>query len=159
MRRTGVLFVCLGNICRSPVAEGVFRHKVMAAGLESRIHIDSAGTGTWHAGKPPDPRTIRTAAARGFDVSTLRARQVSATDLLQFDHVLAMDRSNHDALLRLSPPAHRHKIALFMEYAPHTGFREVPDPYYGDDSDFEQVLDLVEAAADGLLARLKGQLS
>lgn len=154
-----VLFVCLGNICRSPIAEGVFRARVAAAGLATQVIVDSAGTGAWHVGKPPDSRAIRMARARGFELSSLRARQVTPTDLATFDFVLAMDRSNRDALLRMATPAHRDRIALFLEHAPQTGLSEVPDPYYGDDSDFAQVLDLAEAAADGLLRPVRERLA
>lgn len=153
-----VLFVCLGNICRSPMAEGVFRARVLAAGLGAQVVVDSAGTGPWHVGKPPDSRAIRLARQRGVELSELRARQVEPADLARFDFVLAMDRGNRDALLRMAVPAQRERIALFLSHAPHTGFSEVPDPYDGDDSDFEQVLDLVEAAADGLLLRVRERL-
>ncbi|MFP5441614.1 MAG: low molecular weight protein-tyrosine-phosphatase [Gammaproteobacteria bacterium] len=157
--QVGVLFVCLGNICRSPTAEGVFRARVAAAGLADRIRIDSAGTAGWHAGKPPDARSIRYAAQRGIDISALRARQVAPADFLQFDVVLAMDNDNREALLRMAPPAQRHKVALFLDHAPAAGVREVPDPYYGGAEDFARVLDLVEQAADGLLGRLRERLA
>lgn len=154
-----VLFVCLGNICRSPIAEAVFRARVRAAGLAAQVIVDSAGTGAWHVGKPPDSRAIRMGHARGFDLAGLRARQVAPADLATFDFVLAMDRSNRDALLSMAAPAHRDRIALLLDHAPHTGLREVSDPYYGDDSDFAQVLDLVEAAADGLLLAVRERLA
>lgn len=154
----GVLFVCLGNICRSPMAEGVFRRCVEAAGLASQVRIDSAGTGNWHVGRAPDARAIRIARERGVDISGLRARQVQAADFLLFDFVLAMDGDNRDVLLRLAPPAQRHKVSLFLEHAPRSAVREVPDPYYGDDAAFRHVLDLVEPAAGGLLARVRAQV-
>jgi protein-tyrosine phosphatase len=154
-----VLFVCLGNICRSPTAEGVFRARVAAAGLADRVQVDSAGTAAWHIGKPPDARSLRHAAERGIDLSTLRARQVTPTDFLQFDFLLAMDHANHEALLRMAPPTQRHKVSLLLEHAPATGVREVPDPYYGGVDDFRAVLDLVEAAADGLLLKVRERLA
>lgn len=158
-RQAGVLFVCLGNICRSPTAEGVFRARVAAAGLADRVRIDSAGTAGWHIGKPPDARSIRHAAERGVDLSALRARQVSPADFLQFDFLLAMDNDNREALLRMAPPTQRHKVSLFLDHAPAAGVREVPDPYYGGADDFARVLDLVEMAADGLVAHLREQLA
>ncbi|MFZ5722775.1 MAG: low molecular weight protein-tyrosine-phosphatase [Pseudomonadota bacterium] len=159
MRRVGVLFVCLGNICRSPTAEGVFRHRVQAAGLADRVDIDSAGTGAWHVGKPPDPRAVRLARSRGVDLSPLRARQVETADFLRFDFILAMDNDNRAALLRLAPLSQRDRIGLLLDHAPQLAVREVPDPYYGDEADFLQVLDLVETAADGLLARVREALA
>lgn len=157
--RVGVLFVCLGNICRSPMAEGVFRARVRDAGLQERVVIDSAGTGPWHVGKPPDARAVRIARERGYDLSALRARQVEVLDFLRLDFVLAMDRNNREALMRLAPAAQRDRVSLFLEHATHSPLREVPDPYYGDDEDFVQVLALVEAAADGLLHRVRESLS
>ncbi len=151
-----ILFVCLGNICRSPTAEAVFRARAEAAGL--LVRADSAGTGGWHAGLPPDPRAIEHAALRGYDLTRLRAREVTPDDFVAFDHVLAMDASNIDALDRLRP-AWRPEAArpqLLMTYAPHAGAAEVPDPYYAGPDGFELVLDLVEAASDGLIASLGG---
>ncbi len=149
-----VLFVCLGNICRSPTAEAVFRARAEAAGLT--VRADSAGTGGWHAGMPPDSRAIEHAALRGYDLARLRAREVTADDFVAFDHILAMDASNMDALDPLRP-AWRVGAArpeLLMRYAPQTGAAEVPDPYYAGPDGFELVLDLVEAASDGLIAAL-----
>ena len=152
-----ILFVCLGNICRSPTAEGVFRQRVRAAGLADRVHIDSAGTGDWHVGKGPDPRTCRAALQRGYDLSPLRARQVAAEDFQRFDLILAMD---HDDLLRLKDIQPDHARAeldlLLRRYGLGRGV--VPDPYYGGADGFEQVLDLIEAASDALLAEIKGRL-
>lgn len=149
-----VLFVCMGNICRSPTAEGVFRHKVRTAGFADRVHIDSAGTHAYHVGNPPDPRTLQAALRRGYDLSALRARKVEVPDFHRFDYVLAMDEENLAILKRLMPKQRRAQVRLFMEYAPDYGLREVPDPYYGGVAGFEQVLDMVEAAADGLWAAI-----
>lgn len=150
-----VLFVCMGNICRSPTAEGVFRHKVKEAGWLERIHIDSAGTHAYHIGNPPDPRTMQAAQRRGYDLSALRARKVEALDFTRFDYVLAMDEDNLAILERLMPTGHGARVGLFMDYAPGYGVREVPDPYYGGPAGFEQVLDMVEAAAEGLLEAIR----
>ncbi len=159
MQKIGVLFVCLGNICRSPTAEGVFRARAEQVGLADRLHIDSAGTAGWHIGKSPDPRTVRYAQERGYDLSMLRARQVMPADLDAFDYVLAMDHDNHHALLRMATPMQRERVALFLDYAPACGLREVPDPYYGGAEDFRRVLDLVEQASAGLLIRIKERLA
>lgn len=152
-----VLFVCLGNICRSPTAEAVLRHKVREAGLEDVIHIDSAGTGDWHVGKAPDPRTRVAAMRRGYDLSALRARQVGAVDFSRFDLILAMDHANLADLQRLRGGAEGAELDLFLRRY-QAALDEVPDPYYGGESGFEQVLDLVEQACDGLLVELKGRL-
>ncbi|MCW8836013.1 MAG: low molecular weight phosphotyrosine protein phosphatase [Rhodospirillales bacterium] len=150
-----VLFVCLGNICRSPTAEGVFRAMVHREGLSDRITIDSAGTAAWHVGKSPDPRSMAAARARGIDMSAQRARQAVAGDFAHFDYVLAMDSENHADLLRLCPRGAEGKLSLFLDFAPHLGRRDVPDPYYGGPGGFDEVLDLVEAAAEGLLADIR----
>jgi protein-tyrosine phosphatase len=152
--RTSVLFVCLGNICRSPTAEAVFRAKVQRSALAGRVGIDSAGTGGWHAGDPPDWRAIAHAANRGYDLSPLRARQVARADFERHDWILAMDRSNLRDLEALKPPDYRGHLGLFLDLAPSTGMREVPDPYDGGPDGFERVLDLIEAAGDALVARL-----
>jgi protein-tyrosine phosphatase len=149
--RVRVLFVCMGNICRSPTAEGVFRHLVRAEGYDRAIQIDSAGTHGYHIGQPPDPRASATALMRGIDLSDLRARRVAKEDFEIYDYVLAMDRDNYQDLLAFCPAQHRQKLRLFMDFAPDLGIREVPDPYYGGAGGFEQVLDMVEAAALGLL--------
>lgn len=153
-----VLFVCLGNICRSPTAEVVFRDRVRAAGLEEHILIDSAGTGDWHIGHAPDPRTQQAAAGRGYDMSQLRARQVSPADFDKFDVVLAMDDANLADLQVMQPPGSTVILKRFLDYAPHTAVREVPDPYYGGEDGFAAVLGLVEEGAEGLLAALREQL-
>lgn len=152
-----VLFVCLGNICRSPTAEGVFRHKVREAGLEERIEIDSAGTGDWHVGKAPDARTRAAALRRGYDLSSLRARQVSVADFSRYDLVLAMDNANLRDLKRLRGSSGQAELDLFLRRY-ELEIDEVPDPYYGGEDGFEQVLDLVERACDGLLTEVKGRL-
>lgn len=149
-----ILFVCLGNICRSPTAEGVFRKKAADAGILERLTVDSAGTNNYHPGEPPDPRTQKHALARGYDLSALRARAVQDHDFEQFDWLLAMDSLNYSTLLHRAEPAARTKIKRFMEFAPQLNVREVPDPYYGERGDFEYVLDLVEAASDGLIAHV-----
>lgn len=155
-QRIRVLMVCLGNICRSPTAEAVFRHQVTAAGLGDYIHVDSAGTGDWHCGEPPDPRTLRAAAKRSYDLSPLRARQVNARDFEEFDYIFAMDRQNLAVLRELAPPGTGHKVSLFLEHG-DTGHDEVPDPYYRGHDDFELVLDLVEKAGAALLDELRAR--
>lgn len=146
-----VIFVCMGNICRSPTAEGVFRKLIEVQGLDRAIETDSAGTHGYHAGESPDRRARETAARRGVDLSDLRARQVGASDFDYFDYVLAMDEDNLRSLSAICPPDHRDKLVLFMEFAPHLRSREVPDPYYGAAGGFDRVFDMVEAAAEGLL--------
>ena len=145
--RRAILFVCTGNICRSPTAEAVLRHLAAEEGLELRIA--SAGIGDWHVGSAPDERAQRHAKSRGYDLSALRARQVSKRDFAEFDLILAMDRSHLRKLERMAPPEHRHKVRLFLPA------QDVPDPYYGGPEGFEQVLDLVEAACRDLLQELK----
>ena len=153
-----VLFVCLGNICRSPTAEVVFRDRVKAAGLEELILIDSAGTGDWHIGRAPDPRTQEAAAGRGYDMSSLRARQVSAADFDKFDVVLAMDNANLADLQAMQPADSAVILKRFLDYATDTSIREVPDPYYGGQDGFAQVLNLVEEGSEGLLEALRERL-
>ncbi len=147
---TRILYVCLGNICRSPTAEGVLRARAPKDWV-----IDSAGTGGWHVGDPPDPRAVAEAARRGIDIRGLRARQVTAEDFHHFDHILAMDRSNLDALRRLRPADAQADLRLCLDDAPGLGTRDVPDPYY--DGGFARAYALIEAAADGLIARLQEQ--
>ena len=152
---TSVLFVCTGNICRSPTAQGVFKHCVEKAGLTDRIVSDSAGTHDYHVGEPPDPRTQAAARRRGYELRELRARRVRRDDFERFDYVLAMDGTNLRQLERLCPPEHAHKLRLFLDFgAGGESPREVPDPYCGGAEDFERVLDLVEGAAQGLLRHL-----
>jgi protein-tyrosine phosphatase len=153
-----VLFCCMGNICRSPTAEGVFRRQVAEAGLENRIRIDSVGTHSYHVGHAPDPRSQSAATARGYELQDLRAREVTAQDFVEFNYILAMDNDNLAELRRMAPPEWRSKPRLFMEYATRHAEREVPDPYYGDLQGFELVIDLVEDGCAGLLAAIKKEL-
>ncbi len=154
-KKIRVLFVCLGNICRSPTAEGVFAQRVADAGLAEQIEIDSAGTHAYHIGNPPDPRTREVAAARGIDLSHLRARQVAKGDFAAFDYLIAMDRDNLDHLRASCPKAHLDRLHLLTDFAPNEPEDEVPDPYYGGPSGFERVFDLVTVAADGLLRHIR----
>ena len=149
-----VLFVCLGNICRSPTAEVVFRMRALRAGVHDRVQVASAGTGDWHVGTPPDRRAIAHAAKRGYDLAPLRARQVDLEDFGRFDWILAMDGTVLRELKLLQPPSFAGRLGRFLDFAPELGLRDVPDPYYGGASHFERVLDLVEHASDGLLAHL-----
>lgn len=153
-----VLFVCMGNLCRSPTAEGVFRHLVRQAGLQDRIRIDSAGTHDYHVGSPPDERSCHHASLRGYDLSELRARQVQAADFAHFDLILAMDWENLALLQEDCPPEHRPKLRRLMEFAPPALGDIVADPYYGGGRGFETVLDHIEAACAGLLEHIRGQL-
>jgi protein-tyrosine phosphatase len=150
-----ILFVCLGNICRSPTAEGVLRSLAAVEAPELELEIDSAGTADYHIGAPPDPRSQRAARKRGIDISGLRARQVSEEDFERFDWILAMDRQNLRALQAMKPRKARTSPKLFLDYAPQLHLRDVPDPYYGDTAAFEEVLDLTAAASRGLLAALQ----
>jgi protein-tyrosine phosphatase len=152
-----VLFVCMGNICRSPTAEGVFRQRVAAAGLSDSFVIDSAGTHGYHIGAPPDERSMEYASRRGYDLSAQRSRKVTAQDFEDFDHVLAMDHDNLKLLLAACPPQHRHKLGMMMAHATRSGVDAVPDPYYGGGRGFDDVLDYLEDASDGLLTKLKKQ--
>ncbi|MBK1635175.1 low molecular weight protein-tyrosine-phosphatase [Rhodovulum adriaticum] len=146
---TRILFVCLGNICRSPTAEGVFTALAEQAGVA--VDIDSAGTGGWHVGDPPDARARAEAARRGYDISGLRARQARAEDFERFDLILAMDRANHAALERMRPAGNETPVRLFLDYA-NSPRDEVPDPYY--EGGFDLVLDLIEQASRGLLEQI-----
>lgn len=152
-----VLFVCMGNICRSPTAEAVFKQYVENAGLSAFIAIDSAGTHDYHIGDVPDSRTQRAALQRGYDMSSLRGRQVEQADFQRFDYVLAMDRANLAVLQSLVPTVSITTPQLFLGYARHYVEREVPDPYYGGADGFERVLDMVEDAAEGLLQHIRKQ--
>ncbi|AMO68243.1 protein-tyrosine-phosphatase [gamma proteobacterium BDW918] len=146
-----VLFVCLGNICRSPTAHGVFQKLLNDAGLHDEIQVDSAGTGDWHIGRSPDQRSQAAALSRQYDLSSLRARQVCKADFETFDYILAMDECNLADLQAMHTHQAKCELALFLTYAKHTARREVPDPYYGGEQGFDEVLDLVEDAAEGLL--------
>jgi protein-tyrosine phosphatase len=150
-----VLFVCMGNICRSPTAEGVFRKLVLDAGLENKIESDSAGTHAYHTGEQPDRRARAAAERRGFSLDGIHARRVTAADFEQYDYIMAMDEDNLAALQDASPESPGGTVALFLNYAESTHLREVPDPYYGGTSGFERVLDLVEEAASGLLDTIR----
>jgi len=148
-----VLFICMGNICRSPTAEGVFRHMVKQISAEDEILIDSAGTHAYHVGNPPDSRAQEAALKRNVDLSKQRARRVSKDDFAEFDYVIAMDESNRDDLLAICQPKYRDRIHLFLDFA-ECDESEVPDPYYGQGRGFEIVLNLVEDAASGLLKHI-----
>lgn len=154
--KIAILLVCMGNICRSPTAHGVFRHRLAEAGLLDRILVESAGTHGYHVGRAPDRRALDAARERGYEFDDLRARQIEGTDFDRFDYVLAMDRDNLAILERLETGGGGHaRIGLFLDYSPDLAGREVPDPYYGAMNGFEEVLDLVEAGADDLLSHLR----
>ena len=159
MSNYGVLFVCTGNICRSPSADGILRHKAAEAGLAGRLRVDSAGTHGYHVGEPPDRRAIRQAGARGYDLTPLRARQLTRRDFADFDLILGMDRGHMRHMAELAPAGARADVLLFMDCAePRPSTREVPDPYYGGLSDYEHALDLIEEAMPGLLNRIRRAL-
>ncbi|MBK5011267.1 low molecular weight phosphotyrosine protein phosphatase [Pseudomonas sp. S60] len=152
-----VLFVCLGNICRSPTAEGVLRHQLQAAGLADHVQVASAGTGDWHVGSPPDSRTCKAALARGYDLSGQRAQQVKVGHFAEYDLILAMDESNLGHLRAMRPDASTGELDLFLRrYG--AALDEVPDPYYGGADGFEQVLDLIEDACKALVLETKGRV-
>jgi protein-tyrosine phosphatase len=153
--RYSVLFVCMGNICRSPTAHGVFRHKVIASGLGDVVRVDSAGTHNYHPGSPPDERSQEYAAQRGYDLSSLRARQIRSADFAQHDLILAMDLDNLALLQQQCPPQHQAKLKRLTEFCLTHASPVVPDPYYGGAHGFEHVLDLVEDACEGLLHHVK----
>lgn len=155
--RVKILFVCMGNICRSPTAHGVFRKLVMDAGLMDVVEIDSAGTHAYHIGEAPDRRARETALERGIDISDLRARRARPDDFHYYDYVLAMDQDNFACLREICPTGLEEKLRLFMDFAPDLQIREVPDPYYGGQRGFERVFDMVESAALGLLADLRSR--
>lgn len=155
MKPTRVLFVCLGNICRSPTAEGVFASLVKAQRLHNSITIDSAGTGGWHIGKPPDTRAIAAARGRGYDIAHLRGRQVQVSDFSFFDYILAMDDDNLSDLQRLAPAEHSGSVSLLLPYGSQRQYHQVPDPYYGGEQSFDLVLDLIEDACAGFLTHLQ----
>ncbi len=151
---TRVLFVCLGNICRSPLAEGIFRHLVDDAGLGDRIEVDSAGTGAWHAGEPPDARARAVAQKNGVALDGQRARKVEVDDFVEFDHVIAMDRQNLDDLLLLCPPPERRRVRLLRSHDPE-GVGDVPDPYFGGRAGFDDVFTMIDRCCRALLAELR----
>lgn len=151
-KKPSVLFVCLGNICRSPTAEAVFKHKAKAAGLQ--VNIESAGTHGYHIGAPPDKRSQSAGENRGYSFKGLKCRRVDENDFAEFDYILAMDNSNYDNLLKVCDDEYKHKVKMFLDFAPVKD-KEVPDPYYGGKQGFELVLDLIEQASDGLVAELQ----
>jgi protein-tyrosine phosphatase len=153
-----VLFVCTGNICRSPTAEGAFRLAVAEAGMSTHFEIDSAGTSSYHIGDAPDARSIAAAATRGIDISALKARRIREEDFHAFDLILAMDHSHLNHLRAMRREEHKAEIRLFLDYHAAARHRDVPDPYYGDAADFETVLDLVEEASKGLLTALRSKI-
>ena len=155
MEKIRVLFVCMGNICRSPTAEGVFAALVKSENIENRFTIDSAGTHAYHTGDTPDLRAQKAAKDRGVNLAKLKARKVVVGDYDDFDYLLVMDDDNHKIVMEFCPEEHRHKIKHFLEYAPHLDTLEVPDPYYGGKYGFERVLDMVEEASAGFLNSLK----
>lgn len=150
-----VLFICLGNICRSPTAHGVFESLVACQGLADQIVIDSAGTGDWHIGRAPDPRAQQAAQRRGHDIAHLRARQVTPGDFSHFDYILAMDHANLDDLQAMRPQWYQGHLGLFLDFAPGLAGSAVPDPYYGGEEGFDQVFDMVDAASRGLLDHIR----
>lgn len=152
-KRISVLFVCMGNICRSPTAEGVFRALLEARGLTDKIRVDSAGTHAFHVGNPPDARSQEVARAHGYDLSAQRARQLQAEDCQTFDYILTMDQSNFERVMRLCPNP-KATVAPLLSYAPETYRLDVPDPYYGGERGFEEVLGLIEKACENLLTKL-----
>lgn len=154
-RKVRVLFVCMGNICRSPMAHGIVQRRVRERGWQEWLTLDSAGTHDYHVGKAPDPRARAAALDRGVDIGEQRARQVRPEDFQRFDYILAMDRANYEMLRAACPPELAARIGLLLDFAPGVGAKEVPDPYYGGAQGFEQVLDLVEFAAEGLLADIE----
>lgn len=153
-----VLFVCMGNICRSPTAHGIFRQMIIDEGLNELIEVDSAGTHAYHVGEEPDLRAQQTALRRGIDMQDLRARKVEAEDFHRFDYVLAMDEENYISLEAICPAGKEERLQLFLSYAPELSIHEVPDPYYGGGRGFEQVFDMVEIASRGLLEAIRRSL-
>ena len=155
MKKVSVLFVCMGNICRSPTAHGVFEDLVERSGLQDYILVDSAGTHAYHVGNSPDPRSQKTAASRGVDLSGQRARQAVRNDFERFDYIIAMDKDNLSNLQFIASPEGREKLYLFLEFAPKLGAKEVPDPYYGGSKGFDKVFDLVQSASEALLEHIR----
>ena len=159
MSKVSVLFVCLGNICRSPTAHGVFQGMVHSAGFADVIEVDSAGTGDWHIGHSPDQRTAQVAAAKGYDLSQLQARLVTSEDFDSFDYVIAMDGANLKDLKHMQPADYTGHLGLFLDFSVQTAYSEVPDPYYGGEDGFELVFNLVEEASRGLLQHIQANHS
>ena len=157
MHKVSVLFVCLGNICRSPTAHGVFQGMVNSAGLGDVIAVDSAGTGDWHIGHSPDQRTAQVAQTKGYDLTELRARLVTSDDFAQFDYVIAMDSANLSDLKAMQPADYSGHLSLFLDFSQQNSHSEVPDPYYGGDNGFELVFNLVEEASQGLLQHIQAK--
>ena len=151
---TKVLFVCMGNICRSPMAEGLFRHAIKEAGLENQVHIDSAGTHSYHVGSPPDPRAQQAIRKRGIDISGQRSRQVTEQDLAEYDYILVMDGANHTNLVRRAPAAHKSKIRRLLSFSKKYPNLDVPDPYYGGNEGFEENLDMIHDAVQNLVREI-----
>ena len=158
MAEVTVLFICSGNICRSPTAQGVLEGKVTQAGLTQKVFVDSAGTHGFHVGSPPDNRAQRAATRRGFDLSRQRSRRIVDGDFANFDYLIGMDHDNMHKLREACPPAHYDKLSLFMEFVADAEVEEVPDPYYGGTHGFERVLDLAEQASDALLEQIRVRL-
>ncbi|MCH8684880.1 low molecular weight protein-tyrosine-phosphatase [Pedomonas mirosovicensis] len=158
MEKTSVLFVCLGNICRSPVAEGVFRHLVEEAGLGEAVRIDSAGTGDWHVGCSPDPRSCAVAAKYGIDIAGLRARQISREDFSRFRFIIALDDSNLENIRAMAPMGHQARIQMLLDFVPGMEGQPVPDPYYGGEDDFEEAFRLARVGCEALLEAVRADL-
>ena len=155
MKKVSVLFVCMGNICRSPSAQGVFEKNVDDNGLKNQFNIDSAGTHSYHVGGKPDSRSVQAAMARNIDITQQRARKISQSDFEAFDYIVVMDNNNHMNVRMICPKNHQHKIYKMLEFVPSSKYTEVPDPYYGGDNGFELVLDLLEIASIGLLEHIQ----
>lgn len=154
-RKIKVMFVCMGNICRSPSAEGVFHYMVQTSGFRDHIEVASAGTDDYHVGGPADRRSLAAALSRGIDLSNHRAQQFKKHHFDEYDYILVMDRLNHDHVMRMCPNGHQDKVHYFLDFAPQLNLQEVPDPYYGGAEGFDRVLDYIEAAAAGLLSEIR----
>lgn len=159
IEKKSVLFVCLGNICRSPTAHGVFQRLLEESEIADSVAVDSAGTAAWHIGKSPDSRSVAMAKTKGYELSHLRARQVSEADFYDFDYILAMDDSNFSDLLSIQPSSSGADLRMFLSFAPNQPLTEVPDPYYNGDESFREVVALVESACHGLLDHLRSELA
>lgn len=155
MTKISVLFVCMGNICRSPTAEGVFAKLIKDNHVDKYFSVDSAGTHAYHIGDAPDLRSQKAASDRGVELGHLRARKVAVADFENFDFILVMDADNHSNLMAICPESHKSKVQYFLDYAPQLNTREVPDPYYGGKYGFEKVLDMIETASSGFLAHVQ----